>query len=258
MAKWTPFPHAGQFRLDAAQLKKQWARLHTGDAEPLPKDPPCCRPGCISTTASSRRHPKSAWQQAARASPQPTRRRRFTPTTSRRRKRRVWSCSCRWPNRPQATGRPTRRTPTPGTGMPTHWAATARASAWPRRWPRGWAARFVSRWKKPSPSRPAHADAHIALGAFHAEVIDKVGALIGGMTYGAKKDKASTVPGGTAPQPGSAIAMIEYANALVMLEGERKKMKRSHGAVRTAPPPARRWTPWSTSTWIMAQAELED
>ena len=27
---------------------------------------------------------------------------------------------------------------------------------------------------------PAHADAHIALGAFHAEVIDKVGALVGG------------------------------------------------------------------------------
>ena len=37
---------------------------------------------------------------------------------------------------------------------------------------------------------PKHADAHIALGSYHAEVIDKVGAMIGGLTYGAKKDTA--------------------------------------------------------------------
>ena len=36
--------------------------------------------------------------------------------------------------------------------------------------------------------QPAHTDAHIALGTWHAEVIDKVGALVGGLTYGAKKD----------------------------------------------------------------------
>ena len=35
---------------------------------------------------------------------------------------------------------------------------------------------------------PKHADAHIALGAYHAEVIDKVGAMVGGLTYGAKKE----------------------------------------------------------------------
>jgi hypothetical protein len=32
---------------------------------------------------------------------------------------------------------------------------------------------------------PRHADAHIALGAYHAEVIGKIGSLIGGLTYGA-------------------------------------------------------------------------
>jgi hypothetical protein len=71
--------------------------------------------------------------------------------------------------------------------------------------------------------QPGHADAHIALGAFHAEVIDKVGTLIGGMTYGAKKDiglklfqRAVTL------HPASPIALIEYANGMVMLEGERR------------------------------------
>jgi len=35
-----------------------------------------------------------------------------------------------------------------------------------------------------------HADAHIGLGTWHAEIVGKVGALVGGMTYGAKKDAA--------------------------------------------------------------------
>src|SRR5512145_2830234 len=39
MAKWTAFPYgSAEYTYDAAALKKKWARLHTGDAEPLPKD----------------------------------------------------------------------------------------------------------------------------------------------------------------------------------------------------------------------------
>ena len=38
MGKWTAFPHLGDYAFDAASVKKQWARLHAGDAEPLPRD----------------------------------------------------------------------------------------------------------------------------------------------------------------------------------------------------------------------------
>lgn len=69
---------------------------------------------------------------------------------------------------------------------------------------------------------PRHADAHIALGAYHAEVIDKVGAMIGGLTYGAKKDTALKLfREALKLNPDSAIARIEYANGLVMLEGKK-------------------------------------
>jgi hypothetical protein len=69
---------------------------------------------------------------------------------------------------------------------------------------------------------PKHADAHIALGAFHAEVIDKVGSLIGGMTYGAKKDTGLALfQEALKLNFQSAIGMIEYANAMLMLEGEK-------------------------------------
>ncbi|HEY2978379.1 MAG TPA: hypothetical protein VGJ35_10460, partial [Burkholderiaceae bacterium] len=73
---------------------------------------------------------------------------------------------------------------------------------------------------------PKHADAHIALGAFHAEVIDKVGKLLG-KTQGA--DAATGLKmylQALKLIPTSAIAMIEYANGLVMLEGD-KKMKQA-------------------------------
>lgn len=69
---------------------------------------------------------------------------------------------------------------------------------------------------------PKHADAHIALGSYHAEVIDKVGALIGGLTYGAKKDAAlKNYQTALKLNPDSAIARIEYANGLVLLEGKK-------------------------------------
>ena len=68
---------------------------------------------------------------------------------------------------------------------------------------------------------PKHADAHSALGAYHAEVVDKVGAMIGKLTYGASKDVAvKHFETALKLAPDSAIACIEYANALVMLFGQ--------------------------------------
>lgn len=71
---------------------------------------------------------------------------------------------------------------------------------------------------------PLHADAHIALGLYHAEIIDKVGALAGRLTYGA--DAAKSVKHfeqALKLNPGSAIAHMEYANGLLMLHGDSKK-----------------------------------
>jgi tetratricopeptide (TPR) repeat protein len=68
---------------------------------------------------------------------------------------------------------------------------------------------------------PRHADAHIALGAFNAEVIDKVGALVGNMTYGVRAETAIDMfRRGIALNPASASGWMEYARGLLMLEGE--------------------------------------
>lgn len=71
---------------------------------------------------------------------------------------------------------------------------------------------------------PGHADAHIASGLYHAEIIDKVGALAGRLTYGADAGKAvSHFELALKLNPGSAIAHMEFANGLLMLHGDRKK-----------------------------------
>ena len=69
---------------------------------------------------------------------------------------------------------------------------------------------------------PAHADAHVALGACHAEIVDKLGGLIA-RTQGASKEAGMRLfKEALRLNPGSAIAMIEYANGMVMLEGEKR------------------------------------
>ena len=71
---------------------------------------------------------------------------------------------------------------------------------------------------------PEHADAHVALGTYHAEIIDKVGSLMGGLTYGAKeKTGLEHFKRGLELFPESAIYRIEYANGLLLLKGRSGK-----------------------------------
>jgi len=68
---------------------------------------------------------------------------------------------------------------------------------------------------------PTHVYAHLALGSFHAEVIDKVGPLIGAMTYGARAETSLWhFREALRLAPDSAAAMVGYADALVTLDGE--------------------------------------
>jgi tetratricopeptide (TPR) repeat protein len=71
---------------------------------------------------------------------------------------------------------------------------------------------------------PKHAEAHTALGLYHAEIVNKVGGLIGGMTYGAKaaigEEHLKTALKLT---PDSPIAHIEYGNGLMLLYGDKKE-----------------------------------
>ena len=70
---------------------------------------------------------------------------------------------------------------------------------------------------------PKHAEANTAMGAYHAEIIDKVGGMVGKLTYGASKDAAvEHFEKALKLTPQSPIAHIEYANGLLMLFGDKE------------------------------------
>jgi hypothetical protein len=71
---------------------------------------------------------------------------------------------------------------------------------------------------------PKHAEAHSALGLYHAEIVNKVGAMIGGLTYGAKAGTGEELlKKATTLTPAAPIAHVEYANGLVLLYGDKRE-----------------------------------
>jgi tetratricopeptide (TPR) repeat protein len=69
--------------------------------------------------------------------------------------------------------------------------------------------------------QPNHADANIALGAYYAEVVDKVGKMLGKLTYGATPARSvKHFERALELAPGAPIAHIEYGNGLYLLFGD--------------------------------------
>ncbi len=71
---------------------------------------------------------------------------------------------------------------------------------------------------------PKHAEAHTAMALYHAEIIGKVGAMIGGLTYGAKAAEAEKhIATALKLTPDSPIARVEHGNVLMLLHGAKKE-----------------------------------
>ena len=71
---------------------------------------------------------------------------------------------------------------------------------------------------------PKHAEAHTAMALYHAEIIGKVGAMIGGLTYGAKTAEADKhIKTALKLTPDSPIAHIEHGNVLMLLHGDKQE-----------------------------------
>ncbi len=71
---------------------------------------------------------------------------------------------------------------------------------------------------------PKHAEAHTALALYHAEIINKIGAMIGGLTYGAKASEAEKhIKEAVKLTPASPIAHLEHGNVLLLLDERRNE-----------------------------------
>jgi len=69
--------------------------------------------------------------------------------------------------------------------------------------------------------QPDHAEAHLAMAMYHAEIIDKVGATLGGLTYGANAKTATKHIDQALELEPNAINLIEAGNAWLLLKGDK-------------------------------------
>ena len=259
--KWTAFPHLGDYSFDVASVKKNWARLHQGDCEPLPKNAAVISAWVLFHNGEFQKAFDAGIKAAEAGIPDGI-------TVANK-------AACIYANYLEtkeklklelfteaAERAEAQQKADPKNVNAFYWQAYAlgrygQGISVAKALAQGLGSKVKQALEQAIKLQPKHSDAHIALGAFHAEVIDKVGSLIGGMTYGAKKDVGLNLfKKALELNPTSAIAMIEYANGMVMLEGD-KKMKDAtalyeHAAASKALDATERLDV------EMAKAELED
>jgi hypothetical protein len=257
MAKWTAFPHdAAEYSFDAAALKKNWARLHAGDAEPLPADAKVLAAWGLFHAGEFQKAAEAGLKAGSAGITVANKAQAIYANYLEKSEKTKLALFMEVAERAEAQIAADSKNANAhylmayALGRYSQGISIAKALA------QGLGSKVKSALETAIKLAPKHADAHIALGAFHAEVIDKVGSLLG-RTQGASKD-AGLAMFKTALKlnPTSAIAMVEYANGLVMLEGE-KKMKEATQLYEDAAA----CTPMDAMERLdveMAKAELED
>jgi tetratricopeptide (TPR) repeat protein len=225
MAKWTAFPYDnGEYAYDAAALKKHWGRLHAGDAEPLPKDDKVLAAWALYHGGEFQKAAEAGLKAGGAGVTVANKAQAIYANYLEKSEKTKLALFMEVAERAEAQVAAEPKNPNAhyllayALGRYSQGISVAKALA------QGLGGRVKSALETAIKLQPKHADAHIALGAFHAEVIDKVGSLLG-RTQGASKDAGLAMyKQALKLNPASAIAMVEYANGLVMLEGE-KKMK---------------------------------
>lgn len=226
MFPWTPFPYdAGAYRFDRpGALEDAWPRLHAGDAEPLPDDPAVRAAWALYHAGDFRGAADAGLKAAGNGS--------LDGLTVANKAQAVQASyveraeSTRFALLLDVAARAEAfAEERPGNANAHYLMAYAlgrysqgiRVS---KALQQGLGTKVKSALETAIRLQPGHAEAHTALGAFHAEVIDTMGSLLG-RTQGASKDEGVTMfRTALRLDPDSVIARVEYANGLVMLEGE--------------------------------------
>jgi tetratricopeptide (TPR) repeat protein len=192
MAKWTAFPHAAAaYTYDLAALKKKWARLHVGDAEPLPKDESVLAAWALfhagqfqkATEAGLKAHAAGAGAGMTVANKAQAIYATYLESSEKTKLALLYEVAERAEAR-------TKEDPKDANAWYCMAYALGRYSqgiSIAKALSQGLGAKVKNALETTIKLSPKHADAHTALGSFHAEIIDKVGSLLG-RTQGASKD----------------------------------------------------------------------
>lgn len=225
MSRWTTFP-LSTFTYDTASLEQHWTLLHTGDCEPFPASP-ALQAGWVhfhngqfqEAHAIGMHHAEAGSSLSAKAAGiyaiylEPGERKRMEILEGV-----VRTCASSLKLHPERAS--------------THyWHAIAlhhisQGLSVAKVLAQGVGGKIRESLEAAVRLQPDHADAHVALGLFHAEIIDKVGPLIGSMTYGARKDAAlGSLRRGLQLTPDAPAVLMDYAHALLLLEGDSQEQE---------------------------------
>ncbi|MCC7327946.1 MAG: hypothetical protein IT521_14220 [Burkholderiales bacterium] len=222
--KWVKFPHPDKaYTYDAASLKKCWARLHKGDREPFPTDKPVIdawrhfhagefaqavemgieagRAGVNAAVKAQtvyashlEKAEKTKLALLEEAVAMADERRRAAPKDANAHYLYAYAL-----------------------GRYGQEISVAKALA------QGFGGKIKEALLAAMKLDARHADAHTAYGSYQAEVIGKVGGIVAGLTYGAKKESAvEYYQKALKLFPESPITHIEYGNGLLLLYGDAK------------------------------------
>ncbi len=222
MAKWTAFPYAGEYLFDAASVRKHWARLHAGDAEPLPGDAEVLQAWALFHSGEFQKAMEFGLKIGGAGLTVANKAACIYATYLEKQEKARLDLYLEVAQRAASQVQEN-----PQNVNAHYWHAYAlgrycQGISVAKALAQGLGSKVKDSLENVIKLQPNHADAHIALGAFHADVIDKVGSLIGGMTYGAKKDTGlALLQQALRLNFQSAIGMIEYAHAMLMFEGEK-------------------------------------
>jgi hypothetical protein len=255
MAKWTAFPY-DKFDYDSASLKKHWARLHAGDAEAAPKDARVLEAWVLFHNGEFQKAHDAGLKAGDAGITVANKAQAIYANYLEKSEKAKLAMFMEVAERAeaQAAGEPKNANAhyfmAYALGRYSQGISVAKALA------QGLGSKVKTALETAIKLQPKHADAHIALGAFHAEVIDKVGSLLGKTQGASKASGLEMYKQALKLNPASAIAMVEYANGLVMLEGD-KKMAEAEKLYADAAA----CTPMDAMERLdveMAKAELED
>ena len=225
MAKWTAFPHdADDYAYDSAALKNGWARLHAGDAEPLPTDAKVLAAWALFHAGEFQKAAEAGLKAGGAGITVANKAQAIYANYLEKSEKTKLELFMEVAERAEAQIGAEPKNANAYYFMAYALGRYSQGISITKALAQGLGGKVKGALETAIKLAPKHADAHIALGAFHAEVIDKVGSLLG-RTQGASKDTGLAMfKTALKLNPTSAIAMVEYANGLVMLEGD-KKMK---------------------------------
>ena len=222
-AKWTAFPHPDKaFSYAGDALKKNWDKLHRGDCEPFPKDP--------AVQEAWRHYHAGRFQEAMEQGLEAG----GAGITVANKAQSIYANGVE-PKEPaqvkhfeEVMARAVAQASKEPKNANAHYQYAYSAGRYSQRisiakaLAQGYGGKIRSALEAALKIDPKHADAHIALGAFHAEIIDKIGGMVGRLTYGASKEASEEhYKKALKLTPDSPIAHIEYANGLIMLHGKK-------------------------------------